>query len=170
MRVLGLFLLAAGALQAVPFHLRPGEYRWLPFSVQRIPTAVDCSFRVLEGGPTVHMEVMTLGEFRRFNRKRDYDTLASAPDGREGEIRRLLDERGQFAVVVMNGAAAPVATVDLEVRTDLDPSADSMAQTLPPGRRLAVILISFGLFFAMVMGAGWRLWRGVNAGGGLLRR
>jgi hypothetical protein len=157
-------LMAASALQALPLRLEPGEYRWVPFTVKRSPTAVDCRFRVLQGGPTVHMEILSAAEFRRFSRGRNYDPFASAPDGRTGEIRRLVDERGEFAVVVENDEHAPVAMVDLEVTTDLNPSPDSLARVLPPDRRLAVILISFGIFFGLVTWSGWRLWRGANAG------
>jgi hypothetical protein len=39
-----------------------------------------------------------------------------------------------------------------------------MARVLPPGRRLAVILISFGIFFGLVTWSGWRLWRAAGAG------
>jgi hypothetical protein len=156
-------LLCAASLQAVPLRLEPGEYRWLPFTVQRIPTAVDCRFRVLEGGATVHMEIMPSAEFRRFSHGREYEPLAAAPDGRTGEIKRLVDKRGEFAVVVENESRGPAALVDLEVSTNLNPP-DAQARVLSPERRLAVILISFGIFFGLVTWSGWRLWRGANAG------
>jgi hypothetical protein len=159
MKVLILALLSVGALSAAPLRLGPGEYKWLPLTVQRIPTEVACRFRVLRGGPTVHMEILSASEFRRFNRGRDYDALATAPDGREGELQRLIDERGEFAVVVANEDRAPEAMVDLEVSTDLNPSEDSMVRVLSPGRRLAVIVISFGIFFGVVMWSGFRLSR-----------
>jgi hypothetical protein len=163
MKFLIAVLVVAAALHATPMKLEPGEYRWVPFTVKRNPTAVDCRFRVLQGGPTVHMEVMSVSQFRLFSRGRDYQPFASAPDGRIGEIRRLVDERGEFAVVVENDERAPVAMVDLEVTTDLNPSPESMARVLPPGRRLAVILISFGIFFGLVTWSGWRLWRAAGS-------
>jgi hypothetical protein len=154
-----LLLLCAAALQAEPFKLEPGEFRWVPITVTRVPTAVSCRFRVVSGKPTLHMEIMAMSEFRHFNRKRDYDTLAFTPDGSEGEIRRMVDEHGEYAVVVENANGAPPALVDVEVSTDVDPSEDSMARVLPPGRRLAVILISFAIFFALVTWSAWRLLR-----------
>jgi hypothetical protein len=164
MRLLVLGLLVATALQATPFRLDPGEYRWLSFTVKKIPTAVDCKFRVLSGRATVHMEVLTMPEFRRFYRGQDHEMFASSPNGQKGEIRQMVDERGEFAVIVRNEDRAPTAIVDLEVSTDVNPSPESMARVLPPGRRLAVILISFGIFFGLVMWSGWRLWRAAGAG------
>jgi len=163
MKLLLLGLLLAGAAQAVPFRLEPGEYRWIPFSVKKSPTAVDCRFRVLRGGATVHMEVMRASEFRKYIRGREYDTFASAADGRAGQINRLVDVPGEFAVVVENDEHAQVAMVDLEVRTDLNPAPETLARVLPPQRRLAVILISFGIFFGLVTWSGWRLWRAAGA-------
>jgi hypothetical protein len=125
--------------------------------------AVDCRFRVLQGGATVHMEVLRAVEFRKFIRNREYDMFASTPDGRAGQIQRIFDERGEFAVVVQNDPHGPVALVDLEVRTNLNPPPESLARVLPPQRRLAVILISFGIFFALVTWSGWRLWRAAGA-------
>jgi hypothetical protein len=164
MRALVLALLVASCLQAAPFRLEPGEYRWLPFTVKRIPTAVDCKFHVTSGRATVHMEVLALQEFRRFTRGRDYEKFASSPEGADGEIRQLVDRRGEFAVLVKNDDRAQVAMVDLQVSTDVDPSPDSLARVLPPGRRLTVILISFGIFFGLVTWSGLKLWRAAGRG------
>jgi hypothetical protein len=164
MKVLILALTAAGLLSAVPLRLGPGEYKWVPLTVKRIPTGVDCRFRVLQGGATVHMEILSGAEFRRFNRGREYDALATAPAGRQGEIRRLMDESGNFAVVVANDDRAPEAMVDLEVSTDLNPSPDSMARVLSPQRRLGVIVISFAIFFGIVTWSGFWLLRATRVG------
>jgi hypothetical protein len=164
MKVLILALFCAGALKGVPLSLGPGEYKWLPLTVKRIPTGVDCRFRVMQGGATVHMEILSAAEFRRFNRSRDYDALATAPDGHQGEIRRLMDEPGEFAVVVANDDRAPEAMVDLEVSTDLNPSPESMARVLSPQRRLAVIVVSFAIFFGLITWSGWRLLRATRVG------
>jgi hypothetical protein len=151
-------LLAAGAA-AAPVRVEPGEFRWNRFFVNRAPTAVDCRYRVVQGKPTVHMEIMSRAEFREFTHRHEYDTLALTQDGDAGEIRRVVDDHGEFEVVVINDDHAPPAMVELEVRTDVNPSADSMAQVLPPGRRLAVILISFGIFFVTITWSAWRLLR-----------
>jgi hypothetical protein len=155
-------ILAVSLLAGAPLRLGPGEYRWLPFTVSRTPTAVDCRFRVLQGGPTVQMEVMTAAAFRRFSHGRGYDPIAAVPDGRNGRIERLIDERGEYMVVVENAEEAPAAMVDLELKTDVNPSPESLARVLSPERRLTVILVSFGIFFAIVTWSGLRLWRAAN--------
>jgi len=74
----------------------------------------------------------------------------------------MVDARGQYAVVVQNRAGAPPAMVSLEVRTDLNPNADVVAKTLPPERRLVVILISFAIFFITVTWSGIKLVRAIR--------
>jgi hypothetical protein len=134
-----------------PFRLESGDFRWIPFTVRQTPSEVDCHFEVVKGNPSVHIELLPMSEFRQFNRGREHDTMALTPSGRTGDFRRVIDVRGQYAVVVENARGAPPATVLLRVQTNLNPDAD-VAQTLPPGRRLAVVLISFVFFFVT---AGW---------------
>jgi hypothetical protein len=150
------------ASEQAPFRLDPGEFRWIPFTVQQVPTEVDCRFDVVKGDATVHMELLPMSEFRRFNRGREHDTLAVSDDGLSGAFRRIVDTRGQYTVVVINKSGARPALVSLEVRTDLNPNADVVAKVLPPGRRLAVILISFAIFFVTITWSGIKLVRAVG--------
>jgi hypothetical protein len=136
-----------------PFRLEPGDFRWVPFTVRQTPSEVDCRFEVIKGNPTVHVELLPMSDFRLFNRGREHDTMALTPDGQKGEFRRIIDVRGQYAVVVANARGAPPATVLLRVQTDLNPGAD-VARTLSPERRLGVILISFAFFFITVAWSG----------------
>jgi hypothetical protein len=105
----------------------------------------------MHGNPGVHIELLPMSEFRLFDRGREHDTMALTPNGRSGDFRRIVDVRGQYAIVVGNSRGAPPATVLLRVQTNLNPGAD-VARTLSPVRRLTVVLISFAFFFAIV---GW---------------
>ncbi len=158
--VLLLLLAATPAPQAI--RLESGDYRWIPFTVTHLPTEVRCSFEVLQGEPSVHMELLPMSEFRAFNRGHRHQTLAVSPNSRTGAFRRVIDRRGQYAVVVKNERNAPPVTVSLEVRTDLTPEVSLPARELPPQRRLTVILISFGIFFATITWSGLKLIRAIS--------
>lgn len=161
-----MFLLLAFAIplgaQETPFRLQPGDFRWIPFTVRQTPAAVDCHFEVLEGNPTVHVELMPMSEFRLFDGGHDYETLAVTPDGRAGEFRRMIDTSGRFAVVVVNEKRGRPVTVSLQVRTTVNPAASEVARMLSPERRLTVILVSFGFFFGTVTWSARRLIRGMR--------
>jgi hypothetical protein len=159
-----MLLAAAGTQQddaGQPFQLEPGDFRWIPFTVRHTPSEVDCRFEVTQGDPSIHVELLPMSEFRLFSRGREHDTMALTPNGKTGEFRRVIDVRGQYAVVVENRRGAPPATVLLHVRTNLDPGAD-VAQVLSPARRLAVILISFAFFFVTVAWSGRKLVRAMR--------
>jgi hypothetical protein len=146
-----------------PFQLEAGDFRWIPLKVPQTPSEVDCHFEVVKGNPTVHMELLSMSDFRLFDRGQEHDTLAATPNARTGDFRRIIETRGQYAVVIENARGAPPATVRLRVQTNLNPGADS-ARTLSPTRRLTVVLISFAVFFATVAWSGRKLLRAVRTG------
>lgn len=152
-------LLAAGDPPpdaAQPIRLEPGDFRWVDITVRQTPSEVDCRYEVIEGDPSVSVELLPRSEFRAFSRGRDHDTMAMTPKGRNGEFRRIVDERGRYAVVVKNASGARPATVVLHVKTNVNPGADA-ARTLPPERRLAVIAISLAVFFVTLAWSGRKL-------------
>jgi hypothetical protein len=157
-------LFAAAALAAEPqqIHLEPGEYRWVPITVKQIPTEVSCRLEVSSGQATVHAELLPMSEFRLFARRQKHDTLAISREGQSSEFRRIVDSRGQYAVVVRNREDAGAVDLTFDVRTEVDPASAAVAQTLPARRRLTVILVSFALFFATVLWSGLKLMRAIR--------
>lgn len=149
------FALSALAQQQAPFRLEPGEFRWIPVNVKQIPTQIECKFQVVGGGPTAHLELMRMRDFRLFTRNQKHGSLAISPTSQSENFRRFVDYRGQYAVVVVNEKGAPPVMVSLEVSTNTS----VISRELAPGRRLAVILISFGLFFVTVSWSGLKLLR-----------
>jgi len=165
-RLLSVLLLTAafGAAEQTPFRLDSGEFQWIDFRVNQVPTEVDCRFRVVRGDPTVHMELLSVQEFDQLNRGDTHATLAVSNDGKAGRIRRLLDWRGRYIVAIVNKRGARPALVSFELRTDVNPNAQVSARELSPERRMAVIAISFGIFFAIVAFCGWKMMRAVSSG------
>jgi hypothetical protein len=99
-----------------------------------------------------------MSEFHEFDRGLGHDTLVVTPDGRSGDLRRIIDVSGEYAVVVVNGKRSPAATVSFEVRTSVNPD----ARTLSPRRRLTVILLSFAFFFVTVTWSARKLLRAMR--------
>jgi hypothetical protein len=164
MLVFALLLAAVADPAPQAIRLEPGDYRWIPFTVKQVPTEVDCRFEVLQGGSSVHVELLPMSEFRAFNRGKEHETLAVSPNAASGAFRRVIDQPGQYAVVVKNAVNAPAVTVSLELRTDLNPNANITARELPARQRLLVILVSFGLFFVIVSWSGLKLMKSIRSG------
>ena len=151
------------AAQQPPVRIEPGEYRWVNLTVHQTPTEIDCRYDVVSGRPTVHVELLPMPEFRLFVRGLTHGSLASTKDSLSGSIHNVVDESGQYAVVVVNEKGAPPAMVSLDVRTDVNPAPRTLARELPAKRRLAVILISFALFFVTVTWAALKLARAMRS-------
>lgn len=165
-RLLSALLLTAalGSAEQTPFRLDSGEFQWIDFRVNQVPTEVDCRFRVVRGDASVHMELLSEREFDQLNKGGTHATLAVSDDGKFGRIRRLLDWRGRYVVAVVNKRGARPALVTFELRTDVNPNSNVSARELSPERRLAVIAISFGIFFAIVAFCGWKMMRAFSSG------
>lgn len=121
------------------------------------PSEVDCRYEVLNGNPGVHIELLSRSEFRLFKLGREHDAMARTPEGRIGEIQRIVGERGRYVVVVQNAPGASPAEILLHVATS-----PAVAQVLSPRRRLTVIAISFAFFFVTVAWSGRKLLRAMR--------
>jgi hypothetical protein len=148
---LALLLLAAPAPDQ-SYQIDPGDFRWVPLTVRQTPASITCRFEVLQGGATVHAELLPMSEFRLFNRGREHDTMAVTVNGKSGEFRRVIDRGGQYAVVIVNEKNGRPAVVSLHVETNVNPDSSAVARTLSPVRRFTVVLIGLGFFF---LTAGW---------------
>ena len=152
MILLALLLAGIGATEpsAQTFRLESGDFRWIPFTVRQTPTGVNCRFDVSDGDATVHAELLPMSEFRLFDRGREHDTLAVTPRARSAQFRRIIANRGQYAIVIVNERGAKPVTVSLSLETNLNPDTSDVAHTLSPERRLTVIALSFAFFIVSV--------------------
>jgi hypothetical protein len=169
--LIALTLVAASVSPASPITLPnepPGEggqtfvlqdYLWVPVTVRRTPTSIDCSFTVVKGGATVHAELLTEHDFVLFSRHREYDSLALTQTGSKGGFQRMIESPGRYRVLIRNERGAPAAAVTLVVRTDVDPPPVTTSTGISPVRKLVVILSSLTLFFGTVLWSGRKLLR-----------
>jgi hypothetical protein len=123
---------------------------------------VICRFRVVKGAATVHAELAPRDEFRAFARRRSYEKLTATGETTNGFFSQILSEPGDYSVILINAENAPAALVSFSIETRLNPTSPGVARTLPPERRLVVILISFAIFFASAGWSGHRLIRAMK--------
>jgi len=135
------------------------DYLWVPVIVRRTPTAIECRFNVVNGGPTVHAELVSDRDFALFSRHREYETLASTEPGRSGGFERMIETPGRYRVLIRNERGASPAAVSLVVRTDVDPPPATISTGISPRRKFVVVLASLTLFFGTVLWSGTKLLR-----------
>jgi len=138
------FLAGAPAVLTDDVVQLPAEgWRWVRFQIRQRPAVVEAWFQTVGGG-SVHAELIGVEELELLREGKVHDTLASTDTLEEAGFSRLVREPGEYAVVVQNPGSSP--TVRLDFRAAMTP----VARYLPPERRLMVILISCGVFFAIV--------------------
>jgi hypothetical protein len=135
------------------------DYRWVQVVVRRIPTLIDCSFQVVTGAPSVHVELVSEQDFRQFSRRLPYETLEATETGHSGRFQRLMETPGRYRVLIRNRQGAAPVAVSLAVRTEVDPQNGDVSAGVTPLRRLVVILASLMIFSGTVMWSGRRLLR-----------
>ena len=135
------------------------DYRWVQVVVRRIPTLIDCSFEVVTGAPSVHVELVSEQDFRQFSRHLSYETLEATETGHSGRFQRLMETPGRYRVLIRNRQGAAPVAVSLVVHTDVDPQNDSVSGGVTPLRKFVVILASLMIFSGTVMWSGRRLIR-----------
>jgi hypothetical protein len=135
------------------------DYRWVQVVVRRIPTLIDCSFEVVRGAPSVHVELVTERDFTRFSRNRPYETLEATEAGHSGQFQRLMETPGRYRVLIRNRQGAAPVAVSLVVHTEVDPQNGDVSAGVTPLRKFVVILASLMIFSGTVMWSGRRLIR-----------
>jgi len=138
-----LFLLAFPArveLLNENFEIPANDWRYVPLN--RESALVSCDF---QSGPDARVRValLTRGELDARRAGRDYEEIGATPVGPRGILRVAVHEPDAY-VLIENRAPQP-AKVHLRVFLE-----EPQVRYLSRGRQLAVIVISFGVFFAIV--------------------
>jgi len=145
-----LLWLAAGSqvLLDEVFHVPAGEWRYVPVILKQPPVTVDCDFRVISGNGAVRVVLVNRDGLDTL-RGGDREPLGSGAFAQQRQVSRLVNLPDEYAVVLENGGRGPVI-VRLRVSLDFSARGRPQAQTLPPERRFAVILISATVFLGIV--------------------
>lgn len=171
MKFAALFLVIFAAPQAIltdeVYQIPPGEWRYLEFVLKQQPVAVDCSFQVLPGGPEVRLELVGKQDLKQLSASKPHESLASTAYSTSGDLRLPVHLPGEYAIVIASRAKGR-GTASVHLRLGLDFSGTApQAGYLSPQRRWTVILISFAMFFTIVIVSGRRLFHVMRGSGGL---
>jgi hypothetical protein len=146
-----LLLLFAGSrveLVDEAYTIPPSEWRYVQVELKQTPVTVQCDFQSKDA--QVRVALLSRDDLERLRADQPHGFLAASQPSTAGALSYQVHRAGNYAVVIDNrGLRAPVR-VHLRVWLDFSPRAAQGVRVLPPERRLAVILISFAVFFAIV--------------------
>jgi hypothetical protein len=141
-----LFLLAAFApvdLVDETFEIPASDWRYVPHPLTQEPAMVACVFQCGRTDAQVRLVLVSHADLNAWRAGRDHDEIAATPAGPRGMLRTSVHDLDTY-VAIENRAPQPVR---VRLRVFLE---QPRVRYLSRGRQLAVIVISFGVFFAIV--------------------
>lgn len=161
-----LLLLAASAhliLIDDVYTVPASEWRYVEVVLQQQPVVVECDFKLVSGNSAVRSVLITRTDLQQFRLNRPVNLLAATPFEASGSFRHQVRLPGTYAVIIQNRQEdAESAKVNLRVALDFSGGAQPQVQYVPRRRQLAVILISFAVFFAIVTYSARKLLRAIK--------
>jgi len=123
------------------FEIPAGEWRFWDHPLVEQPAMVVCEFQSRRDSH-VRLVLVERNDLDAWLAGREHEELAATPIGARGSLRLAITEPDTY-VVIDNRGARPAA-VQLGVFLE-----QPQVHYLSRGRRLAVVAISFGIFFAV---------------------
>jgi len=124
------------------FEIPAGEWRYWDHSLNDEPAELGCTFES-EPGTRVRAVLISHAELTEWLAGREHAEIAATSYGARGVLQIAVHEPDAY-VVIDNGGSRPA---EVHLRVFLD---QQQVRYLSRQRRLAVIVISFGAFFAIV--------------------
>ena len=147
-----LFLFAGARVELVDevYTIPPSEWRYVQVSLKQTPVGVHADFQVIGAPAHVRVALLSQEDLTRLRADEPHGFLTATPPAAMGAINYLVQTAGEYAVVIDNrGLRAPVR-VHLRASLDFTQNPVQTVGYLSRERKLAVILISFAVFFTIV--------------------
>jgi len=119
------------------------DWRYVPRPLTQQAAIVDCFFQSSRPDARVKLVLLSGSDLNLWRLGRDHEEIAATPVGPRGALRLTVHDLDTY-VAIENRAPQPV---QVRLRVFLE---QPRVSYLSRGRQLAVIVISFGVFFAIV--------------------
>ena len=155
MTALLLFLLAAVShvdLVNENYEIPANDWRYVPRPLTHEPAMADCIFQANRQDAQVRLVLLSREDLNLWRLGRDHDEISTTPAGSHGALRLSVHDPETYLAVENRGAQP----VQVRLRVFLE---QPSVRYLSTARRTVVILISFGVFAAMVSASARKLWK-----------
>lgn len=139
------------------YQIPANEWRYVEVSLRQQPALVSAELVWQAGSREVRAAFLRREDLERLRSDHPYGVLASSSPGALGRFHYDVVDPGDYAVVLDNRDSDAPSTIHLRVWLDFSGAAGLDAGRISPQRRLAVILISFAVFFGIVTWSARRL-------------
>jgi hypothetical protein len=138
------------------YSIPAADWRYVEFSLRQLPVSVKGEYEVQSGG-AVRMSMMRRHELKRSHEGRSRGVIVATESGSKGRLDFRVRSPGDYVVVVENMDGDQAAALRLRVSLEFGGPNSPSVSYLAPRRKLAVIVISFAVFFGIVTWSARRL-------------
>ena len=145
------------------FRIPAGEWRYVEVGLRQKAALVSADFQVQSGSHKVRIALLRREDLERLRDDRPHGVLATTDPAASGKLRYPVRIAGDYVVMIDN-RDDPDHPAEAHLRVALDfggPGGPAVTQ-LSPQRQIAVISISFAVFFAIAGYSARRLLRGIR--------
>ena len=143
------------------YQIPAKEWRYVELGLNQKPALVSAGFQVENGSREVRLALMHREDLDRLREGAPQSVIDLTAASASGSLKPHVRGPGDFVIVVDNRGDTP-AKVHLRVHLDFAVGPRSEISQLSPGRQLAVVLISFVVFFGIVGWSARRLLREIR--------
>ncbi len=163
-------LLAAAASTHVQLidevvRVPPGDWRYVEVALKQRIGFVSADYQVKSGSPDIRLALLRRSDLERMQTEMPEDALVVTQQAPSGRIRYRVPERGVYVVLIDNRASSRPAAAQVLVALDFGPRPGPPVTRLSEQRQIAVIAISFAVFFAIATFSARRLLQGMQRQG-----
>ncbi|MGA2271767.1 MAG: hypothetical protein ABSH44_25170 [Bryobacteraceae bacterium] len=158
-----LLLVAPTSVELVDevYQIPASEWRYVELSLKQQPALISATFHVLSGSEQARIALMRGQDLERLRGGLPHGIMAVTPLASSGNLSYYVRRPDDYAMVVDNRAGQPAA-VHLRIRLEFGGREAPAVTRLSAGRQLAVIVISFAVFFGIVSYSARRVWRAIQ--------
>lgn len=138
------------------YTIPAADWRFVEMVLQQQRSKVVCDFRVISGGGSVRVVFISLRELQSLRLGTRPHALESRPFQTAGKVEKQIEVPGHYAMIIES--LREPARVQLRVNVDFSPEVGYLSRE----RQLAVIVISFAVFFAIVTYSARRLLKAIR--------
>jgi hypothetical protein len=159
----GMLLAAPTSVELVDevYQIPANQWRYVEVALKQQPALVSATFQELTGSGQARIALMHSQDLERLRAGQPHGLMAVTPLASSGDLSYYVHVPDDYAIVVDSHAAKPSA-VHLRISLEFGGSPGPAVTRLSSRRQLAVILMSFAVFFGIVSFSARRLWRAVK--------
>ena len=152
-----ILLLAASRVELVDevYQIPANEWRYVELGLNQQPAFVAAAYEVNSGPSAVRLALLAAPDLEKLKAGAPHSVMDVTEEAGRGVLNHQVREPGDYVLVIDNQGNSP-ASVRLRVWLDFARRGPAVTQ-LSPTRQLAIVVISFAVFFGIVSFSARRL-------------